>query len=118
MNANEQIVTENQVRNKTLLAFLFFFLFIAACVIGWKWLQHQPKEQGALKPLRTVLNTNESMFSYFFSNLHLSKVYPKNSAVAKPRVNGRIGLNDNFDPVMWKLHLVRSTGDTLLITLH
>ncbi len=117
MNANEQIVTEKQVRNKTLLAFLFFFLFIAACVAGWKWLQHQPKEQGALKPLRTVLNTNEFMFSYFFSNQHLSKVYPKNLAVARPRVNGRIGLNDNFDPATWKLHLVRSTGDTLLITL-
>ena len=117
MNKNEQIVTEKQVRNKTLLAFLFFFLFAAGCVVTWKWLHHQPQEQGALKPLRRGLNTNESIFSYFFSGSHLSKVYPKNAAVHKPRVNGNIGLNDNFDPSTWKLHLVKAPGDTLLITL-
>ena len=117
MNSNEQILTEKQVRNKTLWAFLFFFLFIGACFMGWRWLQQQPKEQGALKPLRTGLNTNESIFSYFFSGRHLSKVYPKNLAVARPKVNGRIGLNDDFDPSKWKLHLVKAPGDTLLITL-
>ncbi|MEP7164526.1 MAG: molybdopterin-dependent oxidoreductase [Ferruginibacter sp.] len=117
MNTNEEIVTEKQVRNKTLQAFLFFFLFIGACVIGWKWLQHEPKEQGALSPLRKGLNTNESIFSYFFSGRHLSKVYPKTAAVNKVRVNGSIGLRDNFDPATWKLHLIKAPGDTLLISL-
>jgi hypothetical protein len=68
MNNNEQIVTEKQVRNKTLLAFLFFLLFIAGCIGAWKWLEHEPKEQGALKPLRAGLNTNESIFSFFLEN--------------------------------------------------
>ena len=117
MDKKEQIVTEKQIRNKTFFAFLFFFLFIGACIIGWKWLHKQPKEQGAIKPLRKVLNTNEDLFAYFFSSSRLSKEYPKNAAVRKPRVNGKIGLGDDFDPTAWKLHLVRAPGDTLLITL-
>jgi len=117
MNSNEQVVTEKQVRNKTFIAFLFFFLFIAGCIVTWKWLHHQPEEQGALQPLRKGLNTNESLFSYFFSSRHLSKEYPKSAAVRKPRVNGSIGLKDDFDPSTWKLHLVKKPGDTLLISL-
>jgi len=117
MDQQEQIITEKKIRNKTLVALLFFFLFIAGCIVTWNWLHKQPKEQGALKPLRTVLNTNESIFSYFFSSRHLSKVYPKDAAVRRPRVNGKIGLSDDFDAATWKLHLVKAPGDTLLISL-
>ena len=118
MDQKEQIVTEKLVRNKTLLAFLFFFLFIAACLTGWIWLINQPKEDGALKPLRTVLNTNESIFTYFFSGRHLSKMYPKNLAMTRPRVNGSIGLKSSFDPANWKLAVVRYPGDTIFISLN
>jgi DMSO/TMAO reductase YedYZ molybdopterin-dependent catalytic subunit len=117
MNTKEQVVTEKQVRNKTLIAFMFFFLFLGLCITGWIWLQHQPKEQGALKPLRAGLNTNESIFSYFFSGRHLSKVYPRSAAVSRPRVNGNIGLKDDFDPSKWKLQLIKVPGDTILISL-
>ncbi len=117
MEQNEQIISEKQVRNKTLLAFLFFFLFIVACIAGWRWLLNQPKEDGAVKPLRTTLYANESIFSYFFSNRHLSKVYPKDQAIKKPKVNGSIGLKNNFDPATWKLGVVRYPGDTLFISL-
>ena len=117
MNKNEQIVTEKQVRNKTLLAFLFFFLFFAGCFVSWKWLHRQPTEQGALKPLRKVLDANEFIFSSFFSKNHLAKTYPKKFAIPRVRVNGDAGLNKDFNPAEWKLHLVKAPGDTLLITL-
>ena len=113
----EQIISEKQLRNKTLLAFLFFFLFIAACIFAWRWLQHQPKTDGALKPLRTVLNINESIFSGLISNDHLAKTFSVNSAVPKVRVNGDAGMDNNFDIAAWKLQLIRNPGDTIYITL-
>lgn len=115
MTKHELIVSEKQVQTKTLVAVFFFILFIVACLVGWNWLHQQPKEQGALKPLRRGLNTNESIFSYFFSHQHLSKTYPKSAALSRPRVNGSIGLSANFDPDTWKLHLVKAPGDTILI---
>ncbi len=117
MNKDEQIVTEKQVRNKTVTAFLFFFLFIAAVLMGWKWLNRQPKEQGALKPLRTVLDGNESVFLSILNNNHLAKTYPKTMVVPRARVNGAVGMSNDFDPGSWKLKLVRSPGDTQYISL-
>lgn len=117
MNNKEQIVTEKQIRIKTLVSFFFFFLFIGAMIIGWQWLQRQPKEQGALKPLRTVLDGNEAVFSNFFSNRHIAKIYSKNLVPPRIRVNGDVGMSNDFDPSAWKLKLAKAPGDTVYITL-
>jgi DMSO/TMAO reductase YedYZ molybdopterin-dependent catalytic subunit len=117
MNKNEEIVTERQVRNKTLVAFLFLLLFMAGVLMGWNWLHRQTKEQGAIKPLRTVLDGNETIFFNILSNEHLAKTYPKNMAARNVRLNGAIGMNNDFDPSSWKLKLVRSPGDTQYISL-
>jgi len=117
MNNKEQIVTEKQVRNKTLFAFFFFFLFIAAVIFGWQWLHRQPQEQGALKPLRTVLDGNEFIFANFFSNNHLAKGFPKKLAVPRVRVNGDAGMSSDFNPETWKLRLVKAAGDTQYISI-
>jgi len=117
MQHHEQIISEKELRNKTLLAFLFLFLFIAGCIVTWKCLHRQPTDQGALKPLRKVLDANELVFGNIFSSQHLSKTYPKNMAVPYVRVNGNVGMNANFDPASWKLHLVKAPGDTMLISL-
>lgn len=117
MEAKEKIVTAAQVRNKTLLSLFFLFLFMGSSVLTWKWLQKQPKDQGALKPLRKALDVNESIFNGMFSNYHLAKTYPKEMAVAKVRVNGSAGIGDNFDPSAWKLKVIKSPGDTLFISL-
>ena len=113
----EQVLSQKQIRNKTLIAFLFFFLFIAVCIAGWKWLQQQPTDNGALKPLRTVLNTNEGIFSSFLSKDHLAKTYPQTAAVHHVKVNGDAGMGNNFDPAAWKLQVVRKPGDTLYISI-
>ena len=113
----EQVLSQKQLRNKTLVSFLFFFLFIGACIGAWKWLQHQPEDEGTLKPLRAVLNTNEGIFSSFISNDHLAKTFPLSAAVHKVKVNGDAGMGNEFDPVKWKLQVVRKPGDTLLISI-
>ncbi len=113
----EQILSTEQIRNKTLIAFLFFFLFIASCIAAWKWLHRQPKDNGVAQPLRTVLNTNEKIFMSLFANNHLATSYPVKDAVPRVRVNGDAGMSDNFDAANWKLQLVRHPGDTLYITM-
>ncbi len=118
MNSSEKIVSDKYIRKRTLLAFFFFFLFITAGVFGWKWLQKQPADEGALKPLRAGLNFNESFFTNIFSANHLAKTYPKSRAVTKVRFNGDIGMSDDFEAESWKLRLVKKPGDTLLIGMN
>ena len=116
-NFKEEVLSQKQIRNRTLVPFLFFFLFITGCIVGWKWLHRQPTDDGALKPLRTVLNTNEKIFSTFLSNDHLAKTFPLSAAVPLVRVNGDAGMGNDFDPASWKLQVVRKPGDTLNISI-
>lgn len=117
MNSTEKIVSPSYIRNKTIICFIFFFLFIGGCIAGWKWLQHQPKEAGALVPLRKVLNANELIFGNIYSTTNLAKTFPVKEAAIRVRVNGDAGLSNNFDTASWRLQLVKSEGDTLRITL-
>jgi hypothetical protein len=117
MNNAPQIVDEKFVKRKTIKAIVFFVLFIMACLFAWNRLQHQPKESGALVPLRKGLDMNEWIFSHLFSNNHLSKTYAKKLAAPRVRVNGDVGLKNNNDTANWKLNLVKTIGDTLKISL-
>jgi DMSO/TMAO reductase YedYZ molybdopterin-dependent catalytic subunit len=104
-------------RKRMISAFLIFIILIAGAVFAWQWLNHQPKQQGALQPLRKTLETNEKIFSSIFSNKKESKTYTKAQAVKKPRVNGNLGLRDTVDVNTWRLQVIRATGDTLKLTL-
>jgi hypothetical protein len=110
------------VRKKTLKSFAWFFLFICIIPAAGMWLNHQPKEAGALKPLRRAMNANEKIFSGVFSDTHLEPAYPKTAAVARVRVNGNYGMKSALDTAQWKLLVVRNAdispvADTLVITL-
>lgn len=119
MNYKEEIpISEKKLRNKTFLSFTVFILLLIAGVFGWEKLHRQPREAGAPKPLRTVLNYNETFFSNFLSNDHLAKAFPLSEAVKNVRVNGNIGMSDDFEPAAWKLQVIRSPGDTLFISLN
>jgi DMSO/TMAO reductase YedYZ molybdopterin-dependent catalytic subunit len=114
----EKFVSPKEIRKRTIISFSIFFALIVLAIFGWKWLNNQPKEDGALKPLRAVLNANENVFKTFiFDNNNLSKKYALSAVDPRTRVNGDAGLSDGFDPALWKLQLVRKPGDTLLISL-
>ncbi len=117
VNDKTQIISSERIRNKTLVSFLFFAVFIAACIGGWKWLRHQPEDNGVAKPLRSVLNGNEKIFSSIFINDHLAKSFYAKDAAPKVRVNGDAGVKDNFDISQWKLQLIKNAGDTIYISL-
>ena len=92
-NDNTQIISSQRVINKTLISFLFFFLFIASCIALWKWIYKQPADNGTPKPLRTVLNTNEKIFSSVFSDNHLTKTYPLSPSNNHSHAKSKIGFN-------------------------
>jgi len=114
--------TAKKYKRKSIIAFVVFFAMIGLAWAGWKWLGNQPLDNGIRggipKPLRKVLDLNEEVYSGLYSTKHLVKEYPKTAAAKKARVNGDVGLStDDFDPAAWKLQIVRSTGDTLFLTL-
>jgi DMSO/TMAO reductase YedYZ molybdopterin-dependent catalytic subunit len=114
----EKILSEKQVRNKTIFAFLFFLIAIGAAYLIWKGLRTQEKDAGATKILRKGFLANEVIFSGLFNEKKLVKTYPVSEAVKKVRVNGNYGLTDaSFNPATWKMKVVKASGDTLFITL-
>ncbi len=118
MNYKEEIfISEKKLRNKTIVSFAIFIVFLVALFYSWKWLYKQPAEAGALKPLRTVLDYNQTFFSNFFSDDHLAKSFPPAVSTKALRLNGFIGMKGDFDPASWKLKIAKAAGDTLFITL-
>ncbi|HEY5405657.1 MAG TPA: molybdopterin-dependent oxidoreductase [Ginsengibacter sp.] len=113
----EILISEKKLRNKTIVSFTVFILLMTSAVFTWKKLHQQPQVAGVVKPLRAVLNLNENVFSNFLSNHHLAKSYPVSEAVKNVRVNGNVGMENDFDPLTWKLQVIRKPGDTLFVTL-
>jgi DMSO/TMAO reductase YedYZ molybdopterin-dependent catalytic subunit len=113
---------EEQVSNKVFVrkTFFAFFIFISFVTAAWsifKWINRQPQEAGALKPLRKTLNFNEKVFSGIFNAQRLVKEYPVSQAAKRVRVNGKDGMSDAVNEETWRLKVVRAAGDTLQLTL-
>ncbi|HMD01204.1 MAG TPA: molybdopterin-dependent oxidoreductase [Ferruginibacter sp.] len=113
----EEIVSSAKATDKTLNAFIFFFLFVAISIVSFNIIRNRPDDDGTPGPFRAVLNANEKLFGKFVSNDHLAKTFPVSAAAHKVRFNGDAGLSDGFDPAAWKLQVVRHPGDTLFLTL-
>ncbi len=113
----EILISEKKLRTRTIISFAIFFVFLAGSVFAWKLLRRQPTVAAVSKPVRFVLNTNENVFTNFFSDNHFATSYPASQAAKNVRVNGNVGMGNNFDPSTWKLKVVRNAGDTLFITL-
>lgn len=113
----QENLSEKQLLKKSILAFAVFAVLLMLGVISFNWIKKQPAAGGTPKPLRTVLNANEKVFSTLFDTGRLVKEYPVSAAAQKVRVNGDDGLSDNVDEANWRLRVVRVTGDTLSLTL-
>src|ERR1043166_327788 len=118
---NKNLNTGQLIIKKTFFSFLIFFLLLAGALWGWKWLRNQSTDgamrNGIQQPLRKMLNKNEDIFAKLLSKNHLAKQYPISAAVKNVRVNGNLGMDDNFDPKTWELHVIKKSGDTLKLRL-
>ena len=113
----EFLISEKKLRNKTIVSFVIFFALLTAAVIGWNKIREQPKVAGVPTSVRSVLDENEIIFANFLSNNHIARQYPVTEAVKNVRVNGDLGMGNNFNPNTWKLQVVRKPGDTLFLSL-
>jgi len=115
---NSKLTIDQLIVKKTIVSFFFFFAFTGAAFWGWKWLRHQPLiADGTRKPLRKVLNANETVFNKILSDKHLTKEYPLSAATKKVRVNGMDGLRTQLDSANWRMYVIKKDGDTLALTL-
>jgi len=106
-----------KIRRRTFFSFITFAVASATGIAGWKWLNHQPQQAGALQPLRKTLETNEKILTSTFSEHRLVKTYPKSAAVKNVRVNSLIGTKENVDINAWRLHVQKKDGSTALFSL-
>lgn len=109
--------TEELIRKRTFWSFFVFIGMACLALLAWNWLQRQPDVNGVPKPFTEVMRFNESVFRKTLSDRHLAKEYPITEAVAQVRVNGGLGMGNDFDPATWSLQVVRKKGDTLRITM-
>ncbi|WP_413999818.1 molybdopterin-dependent oxidoreductase [Flavobacterium sp. W1B] len=110
-SSKEDLKTTSLIRKKTVISFAVFILAFAFAFVGWRWLMHQPEENGALKPLRKILDANEKVNAAFFNEKNLAPEYPKSMAAKQARVNGDVGMGDDFDASNWKLTINRHPGN-------
>lgn len=113
----EAYVSNKKVRNRSIMAFGMFLLFVMGAWFAFYWINKQPNDQGTPKPLRNVLGFNEKVFTKVFDSSELVKEYPVSAAAKNVRVNGRDGLRDTVDVNTWRLQVVRAEGDTLTLNL-
>jgi DMSO/TMAO reductase YedYZ molybdopterin-dependent catalytic subunit len=76
-----------------------------AGLLGWLGVRSAATEGGIPWPLRRALEFNETLSSAAFDDGRLAADFGRTRAT-QPRVNGRIGLGENFDPAAWRLRVV------------
>lgn len=118
---NSKLTVDQLIVKKTIISFFFFFILSGTAIWGWRWLQRQPLDGGIRggipQPLRDGLDKNEKIFNGLLKDQHLAKTYPRSMAAKKARVNGDVGMGDDFDPETWAMYVLRDNGDTLTIKL-
>jgi DMSO/TMAO reductase YedYZ molybdopterin-dependent catalytic subunit len=110
-------ISSSAYKKRMLFSFLIFAVLVTGGIFAWKWLIDQPKDQGALTPLRKTLEVNERLLTSTFDTSKKAKTYDEKDAVKNVRVNGLIGMEKTIDTATWRLQVVRGKGDTLKLSL-
>ena len=113
----EKAYPKSYIRNKTIISFTIFILFLFGCIVLWKWIHRQPVNNGAFQPFRKGLQANEVLLTGLFGERN-AKSYDVSKAVLHPRINGLVGLNNPLDTLDWKLQIIKNNGDTLFLNMN
>jgi DMSO/TMAO reductase YedYZ molybdopterin-dependent catalytic subunit len=109
---------EREIKRRTIVAFSVFFVCLVCGYMGWSWLYHPAESADKVQPtLRKGLQTNEKIFSLFYSKTSEAKTFKRSDVVSEPRVNGDVGMDGELDTATWRLKVARKPGDTLILTL-
>lgn len=91
-----------QLKRMTRRSFATGGLAALTGLAGWRWLTTRPLDDGALWPLRKMLQFNEAVAEFHFSENRLAPTFERYER-EKPKANGNYGLDDDFDPANWRL---------------
>lgn len=86
-------------------SFLALGIAAAGGVAGWRWLQSSPDADGIRAPLRAAHEFNARLSGAYFNNARLAPTFARELA-REPRINGRDGLPEDFDPSLWRLQVI------------
>jgi DMSO/TMAO reductase YedYZ molybdopterin-dependent catalytic subunit len=95
---------ERQMRAMSRRSFLWGVAALGSGYSGWRWLISRRDEDGVPWPFRRALQNNEELARDYFRTTRLAPTFSK-SQVSPLRVNGDVGLSDDFDPSAWTLHV-------------
>nr|MBA2340068.1 hypothetical protein [Pyrinomonadaceae bacterium] len=93
---------EREASRRSRRSFVVGGIGALAALGGWEWLKTRQANDGVPWPLRRALESNEGLARSYFSSSRLAPVFPR-EVNKTPRVNGDIGLSDDFDPATWRL---------------
>jgi DMSO/TMAO reductase YedYZ molybdopterin-dependent catalytic subunit len=93
----EELTTDQQIRRKTIKAFIGFGVLSIVPIGVWKWINSSPKLNNTLAPLRKTLEFNEKLTGKLLANSHLAPSFPLSQVERKVRVNGSVGLVSPID---------------------
>ena len=103
-------MNSNQLQSKTRRSFLTAAIAAVGGVGAWRWINSQPSEDGIPWPLRRSLEANAKLTEGYFRNARLAREFPPNAGEV-PKVNGVLGLDDEFTPAAWSLDVTGLAGD-------
>jgi len=93
----EELTTDQQIRRKTIKAFVGFGVASLLPFGVWKWINSSPKLNNTFVPLRKMLEFNERLTGKLLSDSRLAPTFPLSQAQKKVRVNGGVGLLDSIE---------------------
>lgn len=107
----EELTSKQQIRRRTIKAFIGFGLASLVPFSVWKWIMSQPKLGRIPAPLRRVLEFNEKVTGSLVSTIHEAPTFPKSMASKWIRTNGLEGLRT---PVAtdYKIRIEQPEGST------
>lgn len=106
---------EQQIKRMSRRSFAWGAAYVAAGLGAWKLINDAPREDGALRPFRRVLDANGQLWSSVTSNERLAETYPL-SAVQPIRTNSLIGLEDDVSDSDFAVR-VEGLGDPRSVSL-
>lgn len=95
---------EQESAHRTRRAFLTMGIAAAAGYGGWRWLRSRPQSGELAWPFRRMLRFNERVAHLYYAENHLAPVVQP-SRMQEMRVNGDVGLGNDFDVTTWRLNV-------------
>lgn len=95
---------ETRIHQMSRRSFLWGTLALGAGYGGFRWMDSRRLEDGVPWPLRNGLSASDEVWRDLYRSGKLAPEFPRARA-REIRVNGDIGMDDDFDAAQWKLHV-------------